>query len=85
MKPATPQERKVLANIPSSKSGQSVAIQELAENLRASDGAVRVVLSHLHRKNLIAVDDVAFNEGCSTCLRTELGDQAIAKKRRSRR
>jgi hypothetical protein len=81
-KAATPQERQVLRNIPSSTSGNTVAISELAENLRASERAMRMVLGHLHRKKLIATDSLEFTEYSSVCFRTEAGDQAAAKKYR---
>jgi hypothetical protein len=80
-KAATPQELQVLRNIPSANSGNTVAIAELAENLRASDHAMRMVLSHLHRKKLIATDDLEF-ERSSVCFRTETGDRAASKKYR---
>ena len=81
-KAATPQELQALRNIPSANSGNTVAIAELAENLRASDHAMRMVLSHLHRKNLIATDDLEFTERSSVCFRTETGDRAASKKYR---
>ena len=81
-KAATPQELQVLRNVPSSTSGNTVAICELAENLRASERAVRIVLSHLHRKELIVTDNAEFKDYSSVCFRTEAGDQAAAKKYR---
>jgi uncharacterized protein YggU (UPF0235/DUF167 family) len=81
-KPATPQELQVLRNIPTANSGNTVAITELAENLRASDRAMKMVLGHLHRKKLIATDDLEFTEQSSVCFRTEAGDRAASKRYR---
>jgi predicted transcriptional regulator len=81
-KAATPQELQVLRNVPSSTSGNTVAICELAENLRASERAVRIVLSSLYRKELIATDNAGFKDCASMCSRTQAVDQAAAKKYR---
>jgi hypothetical protein len=81
-KSATPQELQVLRNIPSANSGNAVAIPDLAENLRVSDRGMRIVLSHLHRKNLIATDDLEFTDKASVCFRTERGDRAASKRYR---
>lgn len=81
-KAATAQELRVLRNIPSSNSGKAVAILDLAEDLQASDRAIRIVLGHLHRKKLIATDDLDFTERSSVCFRAETGDRAATKKYR---
>jgi hypothetical protein len=81
-KAATLQELRILRNIPSSKSGNALAIPDLADALRASDRATRIVLAHLHRKKLIATDDLEFTERSSVCFRTESGDRAALKRYR---
>ena len=78
-KTATLQELQVLRNIPSANSGNTLAIPELAEALRASDRATRIILGHLHRKKLIATDDPEFCERSNVCFRTEIGDRAASK------
>jgi Zn-finger domain-containing protein len=83
-KSATFQELQVLRNIPSSCSGHTVAIAGLAENLQASERAVRLILSHLHRKKLVKTDNPEFTDGSSLCSRTEAGDSAVAKRYRFR-
>lgn len=82
VKTVTPQELQVLRNIPSANSGSTVAISELAENLRASGHAMKIILSRLHRKQLIAMDEPHFSDRSSMCFRTETGDRAVTKRYR---
>jgi hypothetical protein len=76
------QELRVLKIIPSAYSGNAIAILNIAGALDASEHAIRIILSSLHRKGLVAIDEVCGTERSSVCFRTEIGEHLITTKKR---